>query len=659
MYCQEGILDVRPDLRQPTQNYLRAVLRPPPSRFSIDPFLATSKSNGKYHHGMHISSNNQGDRTSISSRRSLSEYDIWRSWDDCLWFQQSLEVEYERAAREKKMRLMQGKGVKGFNGLYKQDMASSWESLPPGPNPKSVAQDIHQHLPTLTRRGTLFRASQATIDQRQAELTGLIEALFSDSMPALIKEIRVSIIVSDFFGYWRRDSEYAEESQKAKTAPRNSVTSSVFSSYFSGSHPNLPSSDTSPRNSPSKTPHKRSQPSVTPRPLSSISLTEISEEPRYPRGSPRTSRTRTHSTSSDSSAHSDSSSDTSLSSSSGAAIAEEVPIVFGHNPLNPCDRSNSILEVLPEERERETFSKPLEAWRPRASTIERKANRSYSIFGLSLKESLFLADKSGDRAVRESWQTTDSQDSTANDLLDGLGLILPHPIKEQKFRASIASVSTFMTTNSADAVIPPTPQTATPCHPRSLASSTNVSAPLSLSDVDVYSDDDDYSVRGAPNSFVHECSETPIGDFSFPDSPSSTRTAFNRPPSPAYSALSSSMASTTTTSSSPVDSVSIKAIHNTSIILLRVSRGIGLADVRQRLYNKFIGQEGIPLSEAYNIAFVPPNPALTGTHLQSASVTSANRMDAQLITLESDWEQIVTSLQGNKITLRILDIPTA
>jgi hypothetical protein len=62
-----------------------------------------------------------------------------------------------------------------------------------------------------------------------------------------------------------------------------------------------------------------------------------------------------------------------------------------------------------------------------------------------------------DRSVRESWQTADSQDSTANDLLDGLGLVLPHPIKEQKFRASIASISTFMTTDSADAVISETP----------------------------------------------------------------------------------------------------------------------------------------------------------------------------------------------------------
>lgn len=345
---------------------------------------------------MHISSKNKSDRTSVSSRKSLSEYDIRRSWDDCLWFQQSLEVEYEVAAREKKMRLRQGKGVKGFNGLYKQDHASSWESLPPGPNPDSVAQDIHKYLPTLSKRGTFFRASQATIDQRQAEFIALIEALFSDDMPALIKELRVSTFVSDFFGFWRRDHDYAEQIQKEMPVTRNSVSDSVFSSYFFSSQPSL--SDASSHKSPRKSPSKRSQLSTAPRPLSVASLTEISEAPRYSCESPRRSRSRPHSTSSDSSAHSDGSSDISLSSSSGPAIVGDVPIVFGHNPLNPNDRSNSILDALPEERE--IFSKPPEVYqevkpKTKPSTIERKANRSYSIFGLSLKDGLLLGEKSG------------------------------------------------------------------------------------------------------------------------------------------------------------------------------------------------------------------------------------------------------------------------
>ena len=103
------------------------------------------------------------------------------------------------------MRLAQGKGVKTFNGMYKQDMASSWESLPPGPEPNSVATDVHSYLPHLTKKSSFFRPNPATIDNRQREFQALIEALMSDDMPALVKEIRASRIITDFFGYWRRD----------------------------------------------------------------------------------------------------------------------------------------------------------------------------------------------------------------------------------------------------------------------------------------------------------------------------------------------------------------------------------------------------------------------------------------------------------------------
>ena len=300
-------------------------------------------------------------------------------------FQQTLEEEYERAAREKKRRLAQGKGVKGFDGLYKKDFASSWESLPSGPDPRSVAQDIHEHLPILTRRGTIFRASQATIDRRQAELIAFTRALFSDDMPALIKEIRVSNVVSEFFAFWKTDFDLAEsQTSTTVSSPRKSLTNSVFSSYFSASLPSLPSSDKSPRNSPSKV-YSRSHRSTTPRPLSLTSLNEISEEPRYPSRRSRSRPLSTLSTSSDSSARSESSTDSSMSSSSGPTIADNAPMVLG----DTLDQFKPILEVLPEEQE--ILPKPPEPYpgvkpRPSASATERKAHRSYSIFGLPLQK---------------------------------------------------------------------------------------------------------------------------------------------------------------------------------------------------------------------------------------------------------------------------------
>ena len=67
---------------------------------------------------------------------------------------------------------------------------TSWYSLLSDPNPKSVARDM--------KRSTLFRASQATIEQHQTELVAFI----------VIKGVAVA---SDFSGYLQRDFEYAEE----------------------------------------------------------------------------------------------------------------------------------------------------------------------------------------------------------------------------------------------------------------------------------------------------------------------------------------------------------------------------------------------------------------------------------------------------------------
>ena len=157
------------------------------------------------------------------------------------------------------------------------------------------------------------------------------------------------------------------------------------------------------------------------------------------------------------------------------------------------------------------------------------------------------------------------------------------------------------------------------------------------------------SIPEIPES--QETLETLEDDLPLPATPISTRAALNRPPSPTFSSLSNSTSSTTS-NLSPADSISIKAIHDTSIILLRVPRGIEFAEVRQRLHDKFICQEGIPLSRTYDVVLIPPNPP------PACSVTSADQTDVEVITSESEWEQLMSTLQGNKITLRIDDIAT-
>ena len=154
-----------------------------------------------------------------------------------------METRYGFISHAKRQRLQAGKGVKK-NGMYIHDQAASFESLPPGPDPKSVAKDLHQYLPKLTPRGTLFGATRATVDQRQKEFSAFIKALFEKNVPSLIKELREDIVIRDFFGYWRRDYDLAvkklESGQRPKTAPFDSVRNMSFiSSFFSSSNVSL------------------------------------------------------------------------------------------------------------------------------------------------------------------------------------------------------------------------------------------------------------------------------------------------------------------------------------------------------------------------------------------------------------------------------------
>ncbi|TFY51723.1 hypothetical protein EVG20_g10868, partial [Dentipellis fragilis] len=214
--------------------YKRAVYRAAPPAFEVE-VLAPTKIGGAFCYGMRI----LPIRSSAASMRSrastaLTDYVIWRRWEDCLWFQDVLEQEYSIKSREKRQRLHAGKGVKK-NGMYIHDRAASFESLPPGPDPKSVAKDVHDFLPKLSKKGTLFRPSQGTIGQRHREFANLIHYLFKEEVPALIRELREERVVRDFFGHWRRDHDIARKS-KGKIS---TISTNTFSTYFSASNISL------------------------------------------------------------------------------------------------------------------------------------------------------------------------------------------------------------------------------------------------------------------------------------------------------------------------------------------------------------------------------------------------------------------------------------
>lgn len=230
-------------------NYKRAVCRPAPSNFTVE-VLPPTKFGSGYCYGMHIypilGKELLDDESSKSSKSSKSgssmhtDYEVWRRWEDCLWFQDLLESEYGLMARTKRQRLAAGKGIKK-NGVYiHSDQAASFESLPPGPEANSIAKDIHEIVPKLTKKGTIFRASQSTIDQRGREFKAMIDSLWSDELPTLMKELRDTRAVRDFFGYWRRDVDHDKKLNPHLTSSgddkRGSLADSTMSMYFSASN---------------------------------------------------------------------------------------------------------------------------------------------------------------------------------------------------------------------------------------------------------------------------------------------------------------------------------------------------------------------------------------------------------------------------------------
>ncbi|KAF7312506.1 hypothetical protein MIND_00264300 [Mycena indigotica] len=612
-------------------NWKRAVYRPAPSRFTVE-MLPPVKLGGNYNFHMRICPITRGDRSSVSSRGSNTEYDILRRWEDCLIFQDSLEREYRRLATSKRQRLVAGKGVRK-NGMYlHSDRASSWESLPPGPEPDSVAQDIHDLIPRLTKKGTMFRASQATIDQRQVELTAMITALWQDSVPTLLEDFRKERIVTDFFGFWRRDQDIEKKNPLNKTpspsvkAPRSSVSSSVFSSYFSSS---------------------------------GDSRESLSR------------RARAHS-----SASSDSSSLPSTSSArSSISVSindEQQPLEFGHNPQSHQYTVDDNLKAM----RLNLIAAAAKKLREGEANLERPDSRATI-----------------NRGPRESWMTTASGMSFVDDM--GLTLPEEDDENDTtRWRMSNASIATFRTEVSSEGVIPRyyVPEH-NPARMSTATFMTDVSADgilprdnwrdSVLSDTDSVLDShfsDAFprpcsyvppqpALRNAPFSPTNSlpllspgisiCTTSPAASrlhtqFSglsvSPPSPKMPVTPVNekfyqrrdalakaRAPSPSPSVISTAMSmlsdttirstfsdstgstvtpslysfhsarshlSTTTAASLPP--LVIKAAHNNSIILLRVDDDLSLGELRGRLQNKFLGQEGVQLSDNFSLAYMIP-----------------------------------------------------
>ncbi|KIM40538.1 hypothetical protein M413DRAFT_28353 [Hebeloma cylindrosporum] len=114
----------------------------------------------------------------------------------------------------------------------------------------------------------------------------------------------------------------------------------------------------------------------------------------------------------------------------------------------------------------------------------------------------------------------------------------------------------------------------------------------------------------------------------------------------------------TTATSSPLDPIYLKVAYNASIIMLRIPRDISFSDLKRRLYEKFVNQESLLLSQSFSVVLaIPPSAPAGRVRLGARRSSLATCTEMRFIDCEADWRSITTKNDGSKITLRVLDTP--
>lgn len=105
------------------------------------------------------------------------------------------------------------------------------------------------------------------------------------------------------------------------------------------------------------------------------------------------------------------------------------------------------------------------------------------------------------------------------------------------------------------------------------------------------------------------------------------------------------------------DIVTIKAAYGDAIILLKTSRDASFEDIKKKLYTKFVGQEGIPLSKSFKVAFIfpPPCSSESGISGDETILCIDEKISMQLVQGQDDWELFAHGVDGNKFSIKILD----
>ena len=163
-----------------------------------------------------------------------------------------------------------------------------------------------------------------------------------------------------------------------------------------------------------------------------------------------------------------------------------------------------------------------------------------------------------------------------------------------------------------------------------------------------------------PEHFPKPFQHRPPGQFHLPWTPTESTRA---------SQISVNSILSSPTSGGSGEHFTIKAVKQDSIVLLRATFSMTLAQVRERLRDKFAAQENIILTDAFTIGYsstLVADPrqqaaagAKPGSRARSQSTSAIVALDGsqprlRFITDDDEWENAISSCSG-KITIHIFD----
>ncbi|KAF8754399.1 hypothetical protein RHS01_06370 [Rhizoctonia solani] len=146
-----------------SQMYRRGVLIHCPSEFSVD-IVPPMKEGSSWHYGLRVKplpnlSMSPPVATWDVNQKRVKGYEIHRKWEDCLDLQRTLEKEYSVVVKVRK-----GKGGKKGPPVYGNlQRAASFDSLPTGPDPKTI-QTTFMHSERASVAPSIRRLSIAPSD---------------------------------------------------------------------------------------------------------------------------------------------------------------------------------------------------------------------------------------------------------------------------------------------------------------------------------------------------------------------------------------------------------------------------------------------------------------------------------------------------------------